>query len=112
MKLAVPRDEAPTINVASKLLQPHQATLWARQRLEEAVKDHYGRLQVGGGYHPALCMRRESMGRALLLIDTVVKALVGRGHEVLVTPYHPMAEPTIILQVSGERLGLQLEERL
>jgi hypothetical protein len=74
--------------------------------------DAYGRLEVGGRYHPDLCIQPDTVRRALLLLDTVAKALVERGVEVVVAPYHPTSTPTIIVDAGGERLGLHLEERL
>jgi hypothetical protein len=67
--------------VPAKLVAPHEVTLWAEQRLKEASKDAYGRLEVGGRYHPDLCMQPDTVKRALLLLDTVAKALVERGVE-------------------------------
>lgn len=57
-------------------------------------------------------MRRETVKRALLLLDTVAKALVERGVEVMVAPYHTTSSPTILVLASSERLGLRVEERL
>jgi hypothetical protein len=112
LKPPVPRDQLPTISVPAKLVEPHETTLWAEDRLREAGKDAYGRLEVGGKYHPDLCMRPESVKRALLVLDTIVKALSVRGHQVLAASYYPTSAPTIIVQSGGERLGLQVEERL
>jgi hypothetical protein len=95
-----------------KLAEPHEATRWARQRLEEASKDAYGRLEVGGRYHPDLCVRPQTISRALLILDTVVKALVQRGLEVTVASNHPNSDSRLFIQSGHERLVLQVEERL
>lgn len=108
----VPKEEVPTISMPTKLVKPHAATVWAEERRREAKPDAYGRLLVGGTYFPELCMRRETVQRALLLLDTAAKALVEHGVEVVVAPYHPTSSPTILVQALGERLGLRVEERL
>jgi hypothetical protein len=108
----MPKEELPIISMPAKLVGPHDVTLWAEERLKEASKDAYGRLEVGGRYHPDLCIQPETVKRALLLLDTVAKALVERGIDVAIAPYHEKWAPVVIVQASGERLVLQVEERL
>src|SRR5690606_35616613 len=50
----VPKEEVPTISMPTKLVEPHEATVWAEKRLGEAKPDAYGRLLVGSTYFPEL----------------------------------------------------------
>jgi hypothetical protein len=112
VKPPVAREDIPTISIPTRVVSPHDATLWAEERLKQAKLDAYGRLEVGGNYSPDLCVRPETVQRAVLILDTIAKALSVRGLEVVVAPYHERSAPVVVVQSSGERLVLQVEERL
>jgi len=75
-------------------------------------KDGYGRLLVGDSWSPSVRVTRKASRRALLRLDSLLKGLAERGHQVdRGDPYRPnVREPAI--WVHGEKLTLRIEEKL
>lgn len=110
--VAEPRAAVPTVAVSARLENPHEATRWVQERIDAATKDKFGRHHVAASYLPDFSVRPVNVKRALLLLDTVLKALIERGHGIVVEPYYTRSEPQLIAVVFGERLVLQIEERV
>lgn len=95
------------IRVADKLSKPHPLVREAREALLGAGVDDYGMLWQ----RSVLDVRvsKKMLGRALRIMDTLVKALEARGHKVEVpkTAWQKRACAVVI----GEAVGMRLWER-
>jgi hypothetical protein len=86
---AAPRQAAeapPHIDVPRALVQPHPVV----KRLAKELRDMWiygpGLRSVRGGGHAVLKVSKNEEQRALRILDTLCKALVGRGHDVRFGP--------------------------
>jgi hypothetical protein len=108
------RQQPPEVKVPPRFVDPHPVVKWLQDQLAGAKADMHGRLVVGYESYPDVCIRRSCASRALLLLDTLFKVLVGRGHEGGERRGHhsPLLVPGGALLVPGTAAGAAVEPGL
>jgi len=103
----------PGVEVQDTLAEPHPAVIWLDKALSSADRDEYQRLIVGGTWGVQACLRPVCRDRALLLIDSLFKALEARGHRVHVGVRGKSSHlEQILIVVAGSEFGVEIEEKL
>jgi hypothetical protein len=76
------RGKTPKLDLTTDLAAAHRVVLALHKSLRRARKDDYGRLHVGGEGCSTLAVTHDTSERALLLLDTFIKAVANRGYDV------------------------------
>lgn len=97
------------VSVPEALEHPHKLVSRTAAALKRAPAGSDGRL--ASPYEPTLSITTspKCMSRALLLVDTLIKALEARGHAIDVV--HERKRATVVV-IGGERIEVSLRERL
>jgi len=103
------RPPAPPIPVPEALTKPHPLVAQADRILRASEPDAKGLLQAAGKRCLDIRVTPATLERALLIMDTLVKALGKRGCSVSVASEHPWATTAC---VQDETIEFLLEERI
>jgi len=103
------RPPAPPIPVPETLGTPHRLVAQADRILRASEPDAKGLLQAAGKRCLDIRVTPATLERALLIMDTLVKALGKRGCSVSVASEHPWAT---VATVQNETIEFLLEERI
>ena len=103
------RSPAPPIPVPEALTKPHPLVVQADRILRASEPDAKGLLQAVGKRCLDIRVTPATLDRALLIMDTLLKALGKRGCTVSVVSEHPW--PTVA-SVQDETIEFLLEERI
>ena len=103
----VERDKKfPPIVVAKSLRSPHPLVGQAAQLLDLVEPNHVGILEPTDRRCLGIRVSRESLRRALRILDALIKALVERGFEV------SQGDDSIMVQIHGESVGFRINEEI
>lgn len=94
----------PDVQVPERITHSHPIVAEFRRLLSKARADDYGRLWS----HPRVPLKvsRQSLGRALRILDTLLKAAIKQGYAV----NYDDDRGELVATVDGERLKLSIEE--
>jgi hypothetical protein len=106
-ELAFEDDPANRVTVPPALELPHPLIRKSEQSLRKAKPDDDGRLsaQYRDGLH--ITVYPESVDRALLVMDTIIKAIINRGFAIAIDP----GNRATIMTILDEVIEVCLEER-
>jgi len=103
------RSPAPPIPVPEALTRPHPLVAQADRILRASEPDARGLLHAAGKRCLDIRVTPATLDRALLIMDTLAKALGKRGYPVSVASEHPWAT---VASVQDETIEFLLEERI
>ena len=95
------------VDVPSSLESPHPLVIKTAQAFRKAKPDDDGRLSARnrGGLH--ITVYTESIDRALLVMDTIIKAMISRGFSIAIDS----ESRATIITILDEAIELCMEER-
>lgn len=105
-------DPKNRIVVSSSLRSPHPVVAETKQCLHDATPDQYGKIRprhLDRLSHLDVRITKSSVGRVLLILDALAKALERRGHKFEL--YGDGWQRATYIKVFGERLSIQLTEK-
>jgi hypothetical protein len=110
-ELAAAREKAPEhrIMVPPTLVQPHRLVVQAEKSLRKGRRDEYGRFSPGVVQRLDIRVSRPWIDRALIITDSLLKALQARGFTVSVGVGE---NASTCVDVLGQPLDFWLEEQL
>jgi hypothetical protein len=100
-----------TVEVATRLANPHPLVAATRRAAESASLDDYGRVSVGPTAGVArLAVSRPHLHRALLILHTLCREATRRGWSVVESPSSWSENRGIAIEIGGHRYALRIFE--
>lgn len=108
--LAAEKAEANRIHVPSQLESPHPLVERTLKSLQSAAKNEFGLVRPKATQCLDIAVSRDSIDRSVLVMDTLVKAIEGRGYSVSVIEEERARRTSVT--VLDESVHIQLKELL
>ncbi len=106
----VPRSIAPDVTVRSRLSKPHPVTRDAQESLRRSRADEYGVKRAGYGTGLPMSASGANLARAVRILDAFVKALEGRGFEIVTI--EEWGRQVTVARLGQETIEFSIKERL
>ncbi|MDX8406216.1 MAG: hypothetical protein R8K50_08730 [Mariprofundus sp.] len=100
---------AEAIPFPDALLDPHRLTKRTMSSFNKAKTDERGVLLSRNKIHLDVRVTQDTLGRACLIMDTLIKTIELRGHKVRTEGERPLKT---IVEVDGESIGFSLDEKI